>query len=180
MLQRSFEDLHSSKIFAPKIHLRLHLWSILNSRRIFEASKILGQRFWRFLGKKSLFVEEILTKNRQFMWWKLRKIFMFELLIEANTIGHFLWYIILELRIFIYNILLKIFDSSKIFEEITIFEGLRRFFKNYEESLSSSLVYFPNPKILRLFLWSIFNLRCNTACLIQTPEPGQQRNKPLI
>ena len=44
--------------------------------------------------------------------------------------------------------LAKIFDSSNIFEEISIFEGLRRFFKI--------------PKNLGLRLRSIFNFRCNT------------------
>ena len=58
VLQRSFKDLRSSKI-----HLRLCLRPISKSRRIFEASKILGRRFRRFFQKKSSFVEEILREN---------------------------------------------------------------------------------------------------------------------
>ena len=42
------------KVFWPKIHLCLRLWSISNCQRISEALKILGRRFQRFLGKKPL------------------------------------------------------------------------------------------------------------------------------
>ena len=54
---------------------------------------------------------------------------------------NFSWYILFQLHIFLY-MLAKIFDSSNIFEEISIFEGLRRFFKI--------------PKNLRLCLRSFF------------------------
>ena len=57
-------------------------------------------------------------------------------------------------------------------ENLRFFEYLRRnsylrrsskIFQNSEESSSSSSVYFQDPKILRLRLRSIFNLRCNTV-----------------
>ena len=50
MLQQSLKD------FGQKIHLCLHLGFIFRCKRIFEASKILGQRLQRFLGKfKNIF-----------------------------------------------------------------------------------------------------------------------------
>ena len=69
---------------------------------------------------------------------------MSKIFIVVNFIRKFSQYILFKLCIFL-SILLKIFGSSNIFEEIPIFEGLRRFFKI--------------PKNLRLRLQSIFQIR---------------------
>ena len=103
-----------------------------------------------------------MKKISRFLWWKLRKLFDVEILIEINFIRIF-WRCI-----YFYNCVFSL-NSSK---NLQFFEYLRRnsyirrsskIFQNSEESSSSSLVYFPNPKILCLRLRSIFNLRCNTG-----------------
>ena len=71
-------------------------------------------------------------------------------------------------------------------KNLRFFEYLRRnfylrrsskIFQNSEESSSSSSVYFPDPKILRLRLRSIFNLRCNTATEILHSKDKQYKFK---
>ena len=102
-----------------------------------------------------------MKKNSRFLRWKLRKLFDAEILIEINFIRIF-WQCI-----YFYNCVF----SLNSYENLQFFEYLRRnsyiqrsskIFQNSEESSSSSSVHFPNPKILRLRLRSIFNLRCNT------------------
>ena len=103
-----------------------------------------------------------MKKISRFLWWKLRKLFDVEILIEINFIRIF-WRCI-----YFYNCVFSLNSS----ENLQFFECLRRnsyiwrsskIFQNSEESSSS--VYFPNLKILRLRLRSIFNLRCNTGLL---------------
>ena len=59
----------------------------------------------------------------RFLGWKLRKHFK-----RPISSDNFSQYIPFRLHIFLY-IEAKIFDSSNIFKKISIFEGLRRFFK---------------------------------------------------
>ena len=101
----------------------------------------------------------------RFFGWKLRKHIDIPIFYSGQwpiSSDKFSQYILFRLHIFLY-ILAKIFWF---FEYLWRNFYLRRSLKiiqNSEESLSSSLVFFLNLKILRLPLRSIFNLRCNTG-----------------
>ena len=64
----------------------------------------------------------------KFFGWKLRKHQYPTFLKRPISSDNFSRYILFRLHIFLY-ILAKIYDSSNIFEETSIFEGLRRLFK---------------------------------------------------
>jgi len=117
----------------------------------------------KIFGEKSPFVVEIWKKNwptmGRFFGWKLRKHIDIPNFYRGQyhpTIFHDTYFsdcifsFIFWQKSSILRISSKKFLSSKIFQ-------------NSEESSSSSSLFFLNPKILRLRLRSIFNLRCNTV-----------------
>ena len=114
VLQRSFEDLRGFKDFCPKIYLWFHLWFNSSCPRIFKDFRLkIMNIFWENL---IMFQTKLFEKIAEYV------LFLRPWQFLTTEFFHFH---------------LKIFVSSKIFEEFENFEDLIN-----EDSSYSSLVHF--------------------------------------
>ena len=152
--QCCFEDLY------PKIHLQF----ILNAEESLEALKTLGRRLPRFLEKLNNIFENWLKKSKNMY-------ISYNIEIQFPTQKFYCWEDLSKLLL-AWQILtmknlhfpLKIFVSSKIFEELGIFEYLRRIFE-LTMNLHIDLWYISRNWRIFVFVFSPFSIFVATLSL---------------